>query len=202
MKKFIALILSLTTLFLCSCSQNEENSEETTVSTTASAEETTKAVSATNTDTEYVTEWNYDLLPEDFPPPPSNTHNVEYEHGTANEEYSSDWVRIQFSCPQNEIFRFTNEFIKSGYTGGAKKIDTPSSYYRPGFNGYWQNGKNYIRIAASQYSDSGEITVLLDIAECKDNFPQVLTSVFPKFNGFAKNQGIYNEYDENRNRSR
>ena len=203
MKKFIALVLSLTTLFLCSCSQNSENSEETTVSATSTtaAEETTKAVVATNNDTEYVTEWNYDLLPEDFPPPPSNTHNVEYEHGTANEEYSSDWIRIQFSCPENEIYRFTNEFIKAGYTGGAKKIASPSSYYQPGFNGYWQNGKNYIRIAASQYSNNGEITVLVDIAECRDNFPQVLTSIFPKFNGFTKNQGLYNEYDENRNRT-
>lgn len=201
MKKIIAFLLACSMLFLCACSDNGENIETTATaeqSTTVSPAETTSQVT-TNPDIEYVTEWNTDLLPEDFPAPPANTHNVEFDHGQANEAYSSDWVRIQFTCPENEIYRFTNDFIKAGYTGGAKKIDAPSTYFLPGFNGYWQNGKNYIRVAASEYSENGELTLVIDITECKDNFPAVLTSVFPKFNGFAKNSGLYTEYDENKN---
>ncbi len=207
MKKTIAFILAFSMLFLCACSDKGENENNNT--TTASAEqsptvntaETTSAAATTNSDVEYVTEWGFDLLPEDFPAPPANTYNVEIDHGQANKTYTSDWVRLQFTCPENEIYKFTNDFIKAGYTGGAKKIESPSTYFLAGFNGYWQNGKNYIRVAASEYSENGEITLLIDITECKDNFPDVLTSIFPKFNGFTKNAGIYNEYDENKNRT-
>ena len=87
--------------------------------------------------------------PDECPAQPANAYNFEYEQGEANDEYASDWVRIQFTCPENEIYRFTNDLIKAGYIGGAKKIDAPSTYFKPGFNGFWQNGENYIRVAAS-----------------------------------------------------
>ncbi len=200
MKKTIALLLAFSMIFLYACS----GKKDTDISTTAFSgqSETLASTSAVtkNSTVEYFSEWGIDLLPADFPAPPSGAYNFEYEHGQANEEYASDWVRIQFTCPENEIYRFTNDFIKAGYIGGAKKIEEPASYFKPGFNGYWQNGKNYIRVAASQYGENNELTLLIDIAECKDNFPMVLTSVFPKFNGYSKNSGLYNEYDENRNR--
>lgn len=193
MKKTTAFLLALSMIFLYACSDNENTDTETT--TVASTTNTTE----NNTTVRYFTEWGIDLLPDDFPAPPSGAYNFEYENGEANKAYASDWISIQFTCPENEIYRFTNELTKAGYIGGAKKIASPSSYFPSGFNGYWQNGKNYIRVAASQYGKNGELTLVIDIAECKDNFPMVLTSVFPKFNGYAKNSGLYNEYDENRN---
>lgn len=198
MKKTIAILLAFSTVFLYSCSKKSESSETTTAEQTSAT--TTVSETAKNSNVEYISEWGIDLLPEDFPAPPSGAYNFEYEHSQSNDEYASERVRIQFTCPESEIYKFTNEFIKAGYIGGAKKIEEPASYFKPGFNGYWQNGKNYIRVAASQYGKNGELTLLIDIAECKDNFPSVLTSIFPKFNGYSKNSGIYNEYDENRNR--
>ncbi|MBR3817771.1 MAG: hypothetical protein IKJ41_01330 [Clostridia bacterium] len=199
MKKTIAILLAASTLFLCSCTDknngNETTTAEQTTSSSTNASDTTK-----NSNVEYINEWGIDSLPEDFPVPPAGAYNFEYEQGEANEEYASDWVRIQFTCPENEIYRFTNDLLKAGYIGGAKKIGAPTTYFRPGFNGFWQNGKNYIRVAASQYGEDGSLTLLIDIAECKDNFPMVLTSIFPKFNGYTKNSGLYNEYDENKNR--
>ncbi len=200
MKKTIAILLAFSTLFLYACSSKNNTDETTTNSAEQTSISTNVSDTTKNDNVEYISEWGIDLLPADFPAPPSGAYNFEYEHGHANNEYASDWVRIQFTCPENEIYRFTNDFIKAGYIGGAKKIEAPASYFKPGFNGYWQNGKNYIRVAASQYGENNELTLLIDIAECKDNFPMVLTSIFPKFNGYAKNSGLYNEYDENRNR--
>lgn len=197
MKKIIAFILAFSMIFLCACSDSKT---ETTDETTTSVSAETTVATTTDPNKKVISEWGIDLLPEDFPAPPNGAYNFEYEHGKANDEYASDWVRIQFTCSENEIYRFTNDLIKSGYIGGTKKIDAPSTYFNEGFNGYWQNGKNYIRIAASQYLENNEITLLIDIAECKDNFPMVLTSVFPKFNGYTKNSGLYNEYDDNKNR--
>lgn len=201
MKKIFAVLITFLTVFLCSCSdKNTDTSDETTSAEQTSVSTTISSTSEKQSEIKYSTEWGTDLLPADFPPPPSNTHSIEIKSGEANKEYSSDWVRIQFTCPENEIYRFTNTLIKAGYIGGSKKIEAPSVYFPAGFNGYWQNGKNYIRIAASEYDDKGELTVLLDIAECKDNFPMVLTSMFPKFNGFSKNSGLYSEYDKNKNK--
>ncbi len=198
MKKTIAFILAFLMMFLCACS-DKGTTETTNESTTSGSAETT-VTTTSDPNKKVISEWGIDLLPEDFPAPPNGAYNFEYEHGGANNEYASDWVRIQFTCSENEIYRFTNDLIKSGYKGGTKKIDAPSTYFKEGFNGYWQNGKNYIRVAASQYLENNEITLLIDITECKDNFPMVLTSVFPKFNGYSKNSGLYNEYDDNKNR--
>ena len=198
MKKIIAFILAFSMIFLCACSDNK--TETITESTTSVLTETTVVSTTSDPNKKIISEWGIDLLPRDFPAPPNGAYNFEYEHGKANDEYASDWVRIQFTCSENELYRFTNDFIKSGYTGGTKRIDAPSTYFKEGFNGYWQNGKNYIRVSASQYLENNEITLLIDITECKDNFPTVLTSVFPKFNGYSKNSGLYNEYDDNMNR--
>ena len=198
MKKIIALMLAFLMLFLCACSDKKNINNETTVE--QSLTETTIVNSSKKDDTDIITDWNSDLLPEDFPEPPNGMHDVVIEQNQSNINFDSDWVSIQFTCPENEIYKFTNDILKAGYIGGAKKIDMPSEYYRAGFNGAWQNGKNLIRISASQYNKLGEITVVIDITECKDRFPTVLTSVFPKFNGFSKNSGLYSEYDENKNR--
>ena len=203
MKKIIALTLAFSLLFLCACSDNKDIGAETTpseISTTENAVATSVQDTSKNADIKTPASWNSDLLPDDFPSPPNGTHEIIIEKNEANKNYSSDWVSIQFTCPENEIFRFTNDLLKAGYIGGTKKIEPPSTYYREGFNGAWQNGKNLLRISASRYNDKGEITVVIDITECKDNFPAVLTSAFPKFNGFSKNNGLYSEYDENKNR--
>ena len=199
MKKIIAILLAVSTVFLCSCSDKSDDTQTTTAENITSTTNINKTTE--NKNVEYISEWGIDSLPADFPAPPAGSYNFEYEQGEANEEYASDWIRIQFTCPESEIYRFTNNLVKAGYIGGAKKIEAPSSYFKEGFNGYWQNGKNYIRVAASQYGEDGSLTLLIDIAECKDNFPMVLTSVFPKFNGYTKRTGIYNEYDENKNRT-
>ncbi len=200
MKKAIAFLLAFSTIFLYSCSDKESTNTGKEQATPSVSDEAETSAATTDSSVKYISEWGIDLLPEDFPSPPKGAHNFEYEHGEANDEYASDWVRIQFTCPENEIYKFTNDFIKAGYIGGAKKIEEPSVYFKAGFNGYWQNGKNYIRVSASQYEKNGDLTLLIDIAECKDNFPTVLTSIFPKFNGYAKNTGLYNEYDDNKNR--
>ncbi len=203
MKNFFSLLLVFSMIFLCACSDKKTENDETAASEQSTASTSTESVAdstVTSSDIKYETEWGSDLLPEDFPAPPSYSHNIEINHGQANKTYASDWVRIQFTCPENEIYRFTNSLLKAGYVGGAKKIETPSTYFPPGFNGYWHNGKNYIRVAASQYDENGELTLVIDITECKDNFPIVLTSIFPKFSGFSKNAGLYNEYDDNKNR--
>ncbi len=195
MKKIIALTLAFLILSLCSCSDSKKNDTSREHSTSSVHGETTAEVSTV----EYITEWGINLLPDDFPPPPSGAHSFEYEQVAADEEYASDRVRIRFTCPENEIYRFTNDLIKAGYSGGAKKINSPSTYFKPGFNGYWQNGKNYIRVAESKYEENGELTLRIDITECKDNFPAVLTNIFPKFDGYTKSNGVYSEYDDNKN---
>ena len=202
MKKFIAFILSFSILFLCACSDNgEKNSETTTATSEQTTTETASSEGTSNPAVEYVSEWGSDLLPEDFPSPPGGTYDVMIEKGEANNSFSSDWVRMKFTCPENEIYRFTNDFIKAGYMGGAKKIEAPTTYFKSGFNGSWQNGKNLGRVTASEYSKEGMLTLIIDITECKDNFPAVLTSIFPKFNGFSKSSGIYSEYDANKNKT-
>ena len=199
MKKLIALMLAFLMLFLCACSENKNTDTETTTAEqllTDNTAATTLADSIQNT----VNEWGSDLLPEDFPSPPNGTHDVIIEKNQPNEKYESEWVIMQFTCPENEIYRFTNNLLKAGYIGGAKKIEAPAKYYKAGFNGAWQNGKNLITVSASQYNEKGELTVVIDITACKDNFPPVLTNIFPKFEGFSKNSGLYNEYDEGKNR--
>lgn len=203
MKRIFALTLAFLLLFLCSCSDKGDVGEETTTAELqATTENTATTIAGSSAETEHIipAEWNSDILPEDFPPPPGGTHDIIIEQNEANNNYASDWVSIQFTCPENEIYRFTNDLLKAGYIGGAKKIDSPAQYYKAGFNGSWHNGKNLIRVAASQYDGKGEVTVVVDITECKDNFPAVLTTVFPKFNGFSKSTGLYSEYDDNRNR--
>ena len=198
MKRIIALSLAFSLIFLCACS--DKKADDTVASTTENTVSSTVAESTAKSDVKLVTEWGTNLLPEDFPPPPNGTHGVLTEQVQADENHTYDRFLIQFTCPENEIYRFTNNLLKAGYTGGAKKIDSPSSYYKSGFNGAWQNGKNLIRVAENQYEENGKLTVVIEITECKDNFPAVLTNIFPKFNGYSKDSGLYSEYDEIGNR--
>ncbi len=202
MRKTIALMLAFLFLFLCACSDKKDVGNETTTVSQLTTESIATTIAKSTDKTEHVisAEWNSDVLPDDFPPPPGGTHDIIIEQNSPNNNYASDWVSIQFTCPENEIYRFTNDLLKAGYIGGAKKIEAPAQYYKVGFNGAWQNGKNLILVTASVYDEKGEVTVVVDITECKDNFPAVLTTVFPKFNGFAKNTGLYSEYDGEGNR--
>ncbi len=201
MKKIFAVFFAASTLFLCSCSNKNTDTKDTTTS----AEQPSVSASILSTtekhdNIKYSTEWGTGLLPADFPPPPAKTHDIDIQKFEADESYTSGCISIQFTCPKNEIYKFTNDIIKAGYIGGAKAIDGPTQYYREGFNGSWQNGKNIIRVAVSKYEKNDELTLVIDITECKDNFPLVLTNFFPKFSGFSKNGGLYSEYDEDKNR--
>ncbi len=203
MKKIISILLTVMLLMLCACSDNNDEIKSTSTAsgqTESDNQTTTVSASKENNSVEYISEWGIDGLPENFPPPPEKAHDFDYEHFEADDSYSSDWISIQFTCPQNEIYRFTNDIIKAGYTGGAKMIDAPSKYYKAGFNGAWQNGKNLICVSASRIEENGELTLVIDITECKDNFPSVLTNFFPKFNGFSANSGLFSEYDTDKNR--
>ena len=194
MKKFSAMIIALSIIFLCACSDNNENE-----STTDSSVQNNSSVSQTQSELKYFTEWGTDLLPADFPAPPPNAHSLEIESGKAHTDeydYYSDWVRLGFICPENEIFSFSNALINSGYKGGVKKI-TNGTYYSDGFVGAWQNGKNMVSIVISDESSLGDVIFILDVFECTDNFSKPLLEFFPKFNGYSRNGGIYCEHSGN-----
>lgn len=187
MKKFLALILSLSTLFLCSCSGKSNNENESTATQTQS---TTKHASS-------FTEWGTDRLPDDFPAPPESAHSLSVSSGSASSEgtgYRSDWTRLKFTCIEKDILLFSSALNQNGYTGKAKYLSS-TSYFPNGYNGNWQNGKTLVRINSCKLNDSGEFVVELDVLDCVDNFPTALTEYFPKFDGYSRNAGIYCGYN-------
>ncbi len=181
MRKFIALFISASMLFLCACSDQNENFEETT---TAFTETTVK----------YSTDWRSAPLPDNFPSPPEKMHDFYFSTGKGNESgagYRSDWVRLVFTCPENEFFLFSNKFTENGYIGGVKKIEEGATYYPVGFNGSWQDGEHLVQINKTVEKANGELTFTIDICECTVNFPEELTAIFPKFDGYSRNSGKY-----------
>lgn len=193
MKKLLAFVFALLTVFLCSCS-NKNNNNATT--STALTYESSTAVSTTET-IEYFTDWGTDLLPENFPAPPEKAYNLSVSTGQASETgYRSDWVRLTFICPEPNFYMFANDLQSKGYKGGFKNISSPSTYFPAGYNGGWQDGKHLVLVYnASKKSDSNDIIFVLDILECIDNFPEALTEVFPKFEGYSGTIGSYFRYD-------
>ena len=131
MKKTICIaLISVFVFLLGSCSGKNEASESTSVS-----------VSETKT-VNYISDWGSAEVPDDFPAPPSKAHAFSVSGGKADKTgkgYRSDWTRLTFTCPEQEIYSFSNQFSQNGYVGGMRKMNNPT-YYSEGFNGSWQNG--------------------------------------------------------------
>lgn len=186
MKKIIALLISLSLILLCGCSDNGK----TISSSQTEPVETTRHPNA-------FTEWNSDLIPENFPDPIPGMHDLKIESGKASADtYRTDWVRITFTCFEKDIYEFSNRLSEKGYVGGVKNIHAPAAYYFVGFNGNWQDGKNIIRISKTNILDTGEIEFVFDILGCKNYFNEALESVFPKFGGYSIDDGLYYLYND------
>ncbi len=192
MKRIIAFFISISFLFLCACSNQNTNSETTTAAATTA--QTTQQNITTEKAVEYAAKWGSDLLPENFPAPPEKTHDISVVSGKANKNYLSDWVRLEFTCPEHVLFAFSSEMEENGYIGGIKKISN-GTYYTDGFKGYWQDGKHLVKISNTSVVEDNEVKFTIDILECRDNFPKELTEFFPKFNGFTKARGVYCGHD-------
>lgn len=198
MKKLFSVILILSMLILCACSGKEDN-----ITTTAEAEPTTSqqettTVPATKKDVEYFNSWGSELIPEKFPAPPQNAHSLEISTGKAVKTglgYHGDWVRVIFTCSENDFFNFAKQIKNNGYIGNFKNFIN-ASYYKNGFKGYWQDGTNIITINNAETNESGEIEFTLDIVECIDNYPDALLEFFPKFNGYSLTEGTYCGHNE------
>ncbi len=203
MKKALAIILTFAFLFLYACA-----GEEKPVVTTPDGSTTeyvpvklTLPTTTTQPTTKPVmfSEWGSDLLPEKFPSPPNDSRNLKIrkgEHEKHENNYLSDWVRVEFTCPEHEFHTFTNSMLDLGYIGGSKRI-TEGTYYTNGYKGYWQDGKNIVKINSSVTNTDGTITVEIDIIPCTDNFPEALTEYFVKFNGYTAGSGSYCGHDAN-----
>lgn len=186
MKRLIALIISISFIFLCACSDNETQIDNSTKETVATTEHP-----------DAFSEWGTDLLPEDFPVPVKGMHSLRIESGKASEDtYRTDWVRLTFTCFEKDIYDFSNSLTSSGYVGGIKNIHAPTSYYYEGFNGTWQNGKNIVRVNSTKTLETGEIEFVFDILECRESFPAELAEAFPKFEGYAISTGKYYLYND------
>ncbi len=189
MKKYFMFFIAVLMIFLCACSKQNDEKESTTATET-----TTEAVVQAK-------DWNTDLLPENFPAPPSGAHDISVSTGTGSNEsdkYRSDWVRLTFTSSQKGIMDFSLSLNKSGYKGKAK-LFTNTTYYREGFSGNWQNGEKLIRISSSKQTEQNEYIINLDILDCTDNFPEALETIFPKFKGYTMSGGYfyaYNDFDD------
>lgn len=198
MKKIFAVIITFLFLFLFACGKN--------VDTLSSSEELvpvrlTEPVSTTLPTTEpvIISEWTTNLLPADFPAPPEGTFAFEFAKGnpkTDEGNFVSEWVRIRFTCPEQNFHTFTNAMTELGYIGGSKKI-TNGTFYNNEYEGSWQNGKHLVRLKDCYISPNSNLTVTMDIVPVTDNFPAALSPVFPKFNGVTAGAGIYCGHDSN-----
>lgn len=198
MKKTLAIILTFSFLFLFACGKNavSQNTTEEFI-----PQKLTSAVPTTLPTTEpvIISEWTTDLLPADFPAPPEGTFAFEAAKGnpeTDEGNFVSEWVRIRFTCPEQNFHTFTNAMTELGYIGGSKKI-TNGTFYSDGYKGYWQNGKHLVRINDTLISADSYLSVTMDIVPVTDNFPAALSPVFPKFSGVTAGNGVYCGHDTN-----
>ena len=199
MKKAAAIILTFLILFLCAC-----NGRKTDIGTTESTTEfvpvmITSKPTTTMPTTEKVlfSQWPTDLIPEKFPAPPEGSYafkSQKFDHAKNEGNFASDWVVITFICPEQNFHTFTNGMTELGYFGGSKRI-TNGTFYNNGYKGYWQDGRNIVKIKSTNTDNDGNMTVVIEIAPCKDNFPEPLTEFFPKFNGYTASTGEYCGYD-------
>lgn len=200
MKKIFAVILTFSILFLCACGSKEPEVTEPTESTTEFVPvRLTMPTTTTVPTTEpvYFSQWPTDLLPEKFPAPPEGSYAFvadKFDHTTSEDDFVSDWVAIRFTCPEHNFHTFTNGMNELGYIGGSKRI-TNGTFYTDGYKGYWQDGQNIVKIDSTQTDDDGNMTVVIEIMPCTDNFPEALTEYFPKFNGYTTSAGEYCGYD-------
>lgn len=200
MKKLLSVILILSMLLFCACSgKNDVQTEASTATTTETTRviETT-AASTTKKAVEYFENWESELVPKNFPSPPEKAHSLKISSGKASTEgsgYRSDWIRISFICTENSFFNFAKQFEDNGYTGGFKNFQK-ASYYENGFMGYWQDGKNIVKINDTKTAENNEIRFTFDVIKCQDNFPDALLEFFPKFNGFTISEGTYCGHDD------
>lgn len=200
MKKIIALLLALSMLFLCACSENGDADKETAtenVETTVAAQTTTAPAETTDAPPEYVSEWGSDLLPAGFPPPPANTYDVTIFDIPAATEYSGachDITRIIFSCPEKEFYTFCNSLSDNGFFGGMKNI-TNGTLYSDGFSGGWKCDEYIIIIVLTEYEENGDLKICLDLSENVSAFPEALNAYFPEFAFPARTGGKYYGYN-------
>lgn len=201
MKKIFAVILTFSILFLCACGGKGADVTTTDGGNTTEFVPVRLTTKATTTlppaDPVYFSQWPSNLIPKNFPAPPEGSYGFNYKEGDHEKhegDFALDWVRIGFICPEHNFHSFTNEMTKLGYIGGSKKI-TNGTFYIDGYKGYWQDGENIVQILSTSTDKNGNMTVIIDITPCADNFPEPLTEYFPKFNGFTSSSGEYCGYD-------
>lgn len=186
MKKIIALLLALSIIFLCACSDNGEKEQDESTTVASQEQSTAKAI-------KYITEWESELIPEDFPDPPANTYGEYVTVLPAENEYSGrchDTIKLVFYCPENEFYNFANSLIAFGYIGAFKKI-TNGTFYDDGFRGGWRNEKHTVVISESSYNENGDLKICLEIVESFSAFPKGFEDYFPAFDFPARKMGLY-----------
>lgn len=198
MKKFAAIILTFAILFLCACA-SEKGDNSTTTQFVPSMLTLPTTTTMPTTKPVIFSEWPSDLIPEKFPAPPEKSYAFEIAKGnykTDEGNFHSDWVRIRFICPEQNFHTFTNEMQSLGYVGASKKI-TEGTFFRNGYIGAWQDGKNIVRINNTYTDPNNNMMVIIDIVPCKNTFPDALTKIFPKFEGYTPSTGVYCGHDSN-----
>lgn len=198
MKKFSAIILTFTILFLCACTSAKTDNTTTTEFVPVKLTETTVTTIPTTAPV-FFSEWPADLLPEKFPAPPEGSYAFEFAKGNPEKDegnFHSEWVRIRFVCPEQNFHTFTNEMVSLGYIGSSKRINE-GTFYQSGYNGAWQDGKNIVRIDQTYTDANNNMQVTIDIVPCKNTFPDALTEIFPKFEGYTTSTGVYCGHDSN-----
>lgn len=191
MKRIIAFILCFTFIFLCSCSNKDDDVTTNHINYVNEGE-------WSGIQREMVTDWFAgevsgavkEDLPEGFPAVPEETSNIsitKHSPEDTNNGYTSDWLEVVFSAPRQSVNKFSDDLKKAGYTGTARFLASQ------GWQGAWQNGKNVIRIASWEYEYDGSYIITLHITDClKPSYPE-LEAIVPVFDGATSSKGTYYE---------